>query len=361
MSIETLPPAPAPARIDAIQALRAAAALLVVGFHLHGALLVEGMAAGAFAPFAHGEAGVDLFFVISGFIILYTTRRRPDAGVGRFIKARFVRIYPIYWVILAIYVALGIAMAAVGQDTSIPIDPRTILNSATLFPYAREVIPVAWTLTLEVTFYALFAATYFTLGLRGFLIALALWALAAQLVLIAAPPASPWLSLTMYSGNIEFLYGAVIALLAERGRPRFALPIGVLGLVLFCLAFTGAPKGWGYLGHREFAIGLPAAMILYGALGWQRAMPRWVIQLGDASYILYLGHLLALSMMLLVCRPFIGDSTIAAVSFGVVYLVIVSAGSVVAHHLIERPLTKWTAKALDRVKLSPPTATTSQP
>jgi exopolysaccharide production protein ExoZ len=82
-------------RIVSLQILRGFAATSVVGFHLNAAAIAEGFDPGLFRYFAGGEIGVDIFFVISGFIIYYISQRRPGMTRKAFLQARFGGFYPL--------------------------------------------------------------------------------------------------------------------------------------------------------------------------------------------------------------------------------------------------------------------------
>jgi peptidoglycan/LPS O-acetylase OafA/YrhL len=135
-------------KIEIIQVLRGIAATLVAGFHLNAAGEKTAGYEGIFNVFRHGEVGVDLFFVISGFIIFYTSARRPNLTAWTFAKARFWRIFPPYWAILALYVGLAVALGALTGDTSKVPDAGTLIISVLLVPYPDYVIPIAWTLAI---------------------------------------------------------------------------------------------------------------------------------------------------------------------------------------------------------------------
>ena len=107
--------------------------------------------------FGFGHAGVDFFFVLSGFIITHVHRRdlgRP-AALGRFCARRFVRIYPLYWVVSAIVIGL----ALFSPDWATRLQPSYIIASLLLLPHGQDpLLGVGWTLEHEMLFYLAFAA-----------------------------------------------------------------------------------------------------------------------------------------------------------------------------------------------------------
>ena len=144
-----------------LQACRAVAAVLVVLFHLGLAISADkyfGLTAFS-VPFSFGDAGVEFFFVLSGFIIL--TAHRADVcqpqNLERYLKKRFLRIYPIYWIIfLGIYFLASLSPAL---RSGIPGDFIAVAWSLLLIPGSDipGFISVAWTLQDEVLFYFLFS------------------------------------------------------------------------------------------------------------------------------------------------------------------------------------------------------------
>src|ERR1700761_3457389 len=103
-------PQPAPARIVSIQYLRAVAALLVVGFH-------SGVRVDHVHPaFFIGQAGVDIFLVISGFV-MWTVAETQAPGVIPFLRHRLARIVPLYWAVTVLYLVIDVPAPALFPGT----------------------------------------------------------------------------------------------------------------------------------------------------------------------------------------------------------------------------------------------------
>jgi len=146
-----------------IQALRAIAALLVVVYH---AFDMWGARIDSAAPgisWTNGAAGVDIFFVISGFVMVASSRRiasQPHAG-WTFIQQRIVRIVPLYWLLTTAKLILVFFFADLALRSGIDFD--YVARSYLFFPvvdgagHFRPLLPVGWTLTYEFLFYLLFA------------------------------------------------------------------------------------------------------------------------------------------------------------------------------------------------------------
>lgn len=326
-----------PKHIASLQGLRFVAAALVVFFHLdHFAPAMLGMD-GAFLGglFQRGEAGVDVFFVLSGFIILYTTLGRARTRRG-FLRARFVRIYPIYWVIVGALVAAELVGITHGHANR--VDPAVIVPSMLLVPAPEYVIEVTWTLVIEMLFYGCFALTFF-IRPRVFFATLGVWAALAIVNRIAPfAPAPDWLfGYLLYSGILEFFFGAAIAWTAchHEGRLPFGWTALALGSALFAYTLVGpVPEVLG----RELIFGVPSALIVYGAFVADPWTPRFAVEIGDASYVLYLMHGPAIVLTFKVLTALGLDTRIGPVAVALAGATVAIAASWVIHRLVERPL-----------------------
>lgn len=324
--------------IGALQMLRGVAATLVVLFHLQAAATAEGFPPGLLSWFVGGEAGVDVFFVLSGFVIFHAVRGRTDIGAAGFLRQRFWRIVPPYWAVLFLTL-LAIAGLSIFQgDWSEWPEANAIAASLLLLPVPQQVMSVAWTLTIECLFYLLFAATYFRFGTRGAIFGLVIWALVAQVMRFLPVAMPPGMGSIFYSGVIEFLYGGLIAVALASGWKRGAslsLVLGATGLILVVSGLI--PLHWG----REWVAGLPAAALVYGLVVSDFKFPNWTMVWGESSYILYLVHILVFSIAGTVLRiagvaPY--GSTFAMLALAAL-AVLVSVGATV---WLERPYRRWT-------------------
>src|SRR5260221_8818789 len=149
-----------------IQILRGIAATLVV-FHYS---LEESLAiSGKIAPdwlIAVGAFGVDIFFVISGFIIYSVTYGREPRNpepTPAFLLKRFIRIFPLYWICLLATLALW---SSGYFYRSLHLDAHILGSSVFLFPSSKLIIGVAWTLVYEMYFYYLFSITLYIRNAR---------------------------------------------------------------------------------------------------------------------------------------------------------------------------------------------------
>ena len=147
---------PTPSTFHSIQLLRALAALLVVLFHTHTAFSEAGsdlLFGDEEYVFAFGAVGVHIFFVISGFIMIVTSRFEPSFQPFEFMRRRLLRIYPVYWICAALYLAFH---TFIGELYDISVGQ--VAGALVLWPgHASSVIGPAWTLAYEMFFYLSFA------------------------------------------------------------------------------------------------------------------------------------------------------------------------------------------------------------
>jgi peptidoglycan/LPS O-acetylase OafA/YrhL len=327
-------------RLAGVQALRAIAAILVIAVHepdyersLFGTSLIQRLA-------VPGGIGVDLFFVVSGFIMITTTWSTGGSveGAGAFFQRRIRRIYPLYWVMTLAYLGLH----ALHAHTALPgaANVRDVVASLLLVPHGvLPVLPVGWTLENEIAFYVVFAFALATARRR---LVFGIW-FATIVLATAARGAHPVLAVATSPLNVEFLLGAAVGAFVARGQivaPRTLLAIGIAG-VLVTIAATSAlpalPDGW----ERALTIGPPMAILLYGAVGLElRArlrVPRALVALGDASYSLYLSHLLVLGLVTTAFSAVRRVET-AHVAFVIVCYAAALGASLVLYRTVERPL-----------------------
>lgn len=262
-------------KFRSIQVLRAVAALAVVVLHA----VPEPNA--PLGRFGYGAFGVDLFFVISGFIMAQIARGRPPR---QFVQDRLWRIYPLWWVAVLPWLLM------------LPRGPVFVASSLTLWPiypggYYSPVLLIGWTLSFELLFYA---AVTLALSTRAalplvFYAAMLLGALASSNTLVH------FLGSPM---GLEFLMGVVVAGLPRRAVFGWFMLLG-LGLLSLTPPGTGEMLAivWGDAMRRVILWGFPAALIVWGALSVEERFGHRRfdvgISLGNASYSIYLFHPLA--------------------------------------------------------------------
>lgn len=283
--------------LTTLQAGRALAAIAVVCFHAHIYFIPERLYPGASVSriFNFGYAGVEYFFVLSGFIMLLVHRK--DIGsperANRFAKKRIVRILPFYWVVLLSLFALLLSQ---WPETADRLGIQRLLHSFFLIPMpdgSPLLIGAAWTLTHEFLFYAVFAvlilrprvgAALFGLWMVGGLAITAGWEAVYPLDTLLSPY------------NLLFALGMLAALVFRRLPVAAALPMAVLGGLLFLSVGIAEAYRILLLDHavRTLLFGLGATGLVAGLAALERqgaiAAPRLLDFLGDASFSIYLVH-----------------------------------------------------------------------
>ena len=331
-----------------IQVLRGVAALAVTFVHIQEQLVHRYGVAGALPDLSLGFAGVDLFFVISGFIMVYTSERlfgQSDAP-RRFFLRRLARIVPLYWLISAIL--LVYILASYRDLGSANVSYDWMAASFFFYPYPRpngDLTPlhgVGWTLDYEMFFYAVFAVTLLLSQRRAVGVVCALFAGLVGLRL--AVPQLP-LPLAFWSDPIilEFVLGLLIALALREHGP---LPQPVAqGLVLAGVALFAASVTWDWSDvPRLVKWGCPSALLVAGlTLRGQpvRASAAWRVlgALGDASYALYLVHPLAIIAPRWLLSHLLDPGT-APLTYSAIVLVVAIALAFIVHYLFEQPMTR---------------------
>ncbi len=257
-------------RIDSLQAGRAIAALLVVVHHANTASREFG--GRSLDLLDYGWAGVDFFFVLSGFIIAYSVSGK---SVGEYSWHRFRRVF-------IPYLPIGIAIAALyalAPNISAGTREWSWLTSLTLIPFDQPALSVAWTLQHEMFFYAIFAVAWFTNSM---------WVLVVWGILCCFG----FNNIPLSQINLEFLAGIACFYAVRAGVWTRWLYL-LSAFFLMCWIWTGAQRDTSFL--LGFAIAAAIPPIIKMELGGVR-IPRFLSFLGAASYSIYLAHNIAISL-----------------------------------------------------------------
>jgi len=303
-----------PSMLINIQFLRFAAAMLVVCYHSSAHLKSTGVEQGLLFDIfeAVGFAGVDIFFVISGFIMAYTTTDASgfDPGI-KFAKRRVARIYSGYWPFYAIAIAV---FAWVGGTYLTDV---ALWRSFFLWPAGKPLISVAWTLVYEMYFYVLFtllimfSGSHRKLLLISTMLGIIAWSLYSQFVrhaydqgqleLISLSEAymfSPYL--------VEFLGGSLLAGWLSSRHTGQSWSWLLAGIVLFLagglinnILFDGQIEQGYYIFWRVLVFGAASLFMMTGLVRLEflgkTATLRFSLAAGGASYAIYLSHVLWLT------------------------------------------------------------------
>lgn len=339
-----------------VQILRFFAAMLVAFAHIGIAVQDQAEAAGQsfrmFYPLDWG-LGVDVFFIISGFIMYFLMHGRfQEPGVSaHFFKRRLLRIVPLYW--LCTTMMLVSILVAGNLINNNALDIRHIIASYLFFPWPRAdgqvgpLLSLGWTLNYEMLFYLAFAAVLplpRRIALPLLVAAFALLSLAAFL----SPPS--WWLLRFWGDMIigEFLLGIGLAAAFLKGI-RFS---GLTSIILVVVGLVAAVIFYqtGSYNHltRFITGGIPAILIASGVvLGPHAPLKRpftWLALGGDASYALYLTHPFTIKALAVVGAK-LALPPVAVFALGVIACIAVS---IVVHLVFEKPVGNFLQRRLDR-------------
>jgi len=274
-----------------VQALRTFAALMVVLYHCIALWLGRICHQPGATFWMNGAAGVDIFFVISGFVMALSLDGlfKHANPIRVFLQRRVTRIVPLYWIATTLKVALLIVVPGVAVHQGLRL--ANVIGSYLFWPVANPeglMLPVVvegWTLSFEMLFYLMFSLAM--LFKR--------WTLALLAVLLISV-ASIGSTFSLQSALLlEFLFGVVIARMAMASRLPSTLCSWILlggGLAATLTLFPNLPSETVHAKWRFFLWGVPAAIFVLGAVGLESAIgekiPKWLISLGNASYGIYL-------------------------------------------------------------------------
>lgn len=303
---------------------------------------------------AGGIVGVDLFFVISGFVIAITTRDlfgHPDR-IRRFLYRRAARVYPLYW----IYSLLLVGVYLVRPELVNPSQGGRVNIVASFLLIPQQTLPllmVGWTLVIEISCYVIIALLLLA-PRRHFGRLLILWALAVaagwHLRRMAFPVAAYTPGYLTHPMTLEFIAGCLAAhRLWRQPAPRHGgrWLAGGVALLIVGWAVFGAmvprpdPNGW----LRLAMFGPPSVLVVYGAAALEKRRPiqppRVLCRVGDASYSLYLSHTLVLQAAGLAWSHLAPHSRLAnfgglALASGMALLV-----GFASHAWVEKPLARY--------------------
>jgi exopolysaccharide production protein ExoZ len=303
-----------------IQYLRGLAALMVVAYHCFSYGMIAGIARDQASWLKHGVA---IFFVISGYVMVVSIRRSPDAP-ALFLRRRLLRIAPLYWLATLALFVVGLRNASdlALLPCSLLFVPCSVQDAV---KFGKPVLDVGWTLVIEMFFYAIFACSM--LLPRQWSIAVTAVALTLVGSIGFIWPELPVLSTYSHPRLFEFVAGMLLAHWGVR-LPAVAFPIG-------CALLVTLGKAHGPALH-SLCVSLPAILIVGGALGLEDRLPvnGLLHTLGDASYAIYLTHYIVLNRLVL---PLTGYPAPIAVVLPAA-LVLSAVVGILVHRKIEQPL-----------------------
>jgi exopolysaccharide production protein ExoZ len=333
-------------RLVSIQVLRGIAALGVTCTHTVVYVVGRYQLPDVLPHFLIGNLGVDVFFVLSGFVMVYTSEAyfgRPRGPQGFFLR-RVARIVPLYWATTSIILAYMILHYH--DLTTVHFTPMLVLASYLFIPlpqtdgFMAPVHGVGWTLNYEMFFYACFSvAVLFPRRVGVGVLSLALLCFVWINAVFPLPlPFGYWADPII----LEFVFGMMISLALREG---VSIPkVGAVALVIVAIAAIGDLTRWSDL-TRVIEWGFPAALIVgacalsTGSVSCSSPLCRAFSFLGDASYSLYLVHSIAIPLPRQLFPRLIDPATHPWLYAALLLCTAVAAASFV-HVLFERPVTR---------------------
>jgi peptidoglycan/LPS O-acetylase OafA/YrhL len=284
-----------------------------------------------------GHAGVDLFFVLSGFIILfvhYDDIGKPDR-IKRYFERRLTRILPAYWVAVTLTIAMVLAGGHLVslKDVALAILPIPISS--------EPIVGVAWTLQYEFVFYAMFAVLIFNrrvgialmLGWLTVIVVSAVWT-----ITLPVPEALYGLF------SVEFFAGMAVAYRLRQGSlSNYKIALAA-GMVLFAGFAVVEDLGWmdGYGLFARVAYGGACALVILGAAEASRAgfgsVPLILKTLGSASYSLYLFQFVFIGLAWKIWQSVRLDTMFSPLIGCLLFSVVTVVGGIAGSRLVEYPL-----------------------
>lgn len=361
-------PRPAKRRLDALQALRAFAAALVVLDHGTEFMMtrVLGLAQVPDAVFFFGALGVKLFFGISGFIIMESARGLPAglAGAGEFLRRRIVRVMPMYWLVTLAY---AFKLTAVGSTPA----PHAWVQSLLFLPFAdangqmRPIVGVGWSLNFEFFFYVSFALGMLLPRRWGETVmglALAAFAGAGALGWIPHGEALGTVQWGLLADAILFFFigGLGVAGLTHAARVAGRGLLGFTGTVTVSCGLVGllaAARWFGWISDataNALALPLCIAALALCALERQDAQAQarshrvrriWV-EAGDGSYSTYLVHTFAIAPLWALASHLGLAPASTPILWGLMLMPMATFLGWLAYRWVEKPVTRLAGRLL---------------
>ena len=297
-----------------------------------------------------GTFGVDIFFIISGYIMAHITKNlhQKREGVRVFLKKRFVRIVPLYWfytlIALAIFVLMPERINSSGGET-------LILKSFFLFPLGENenyLVNVAWTLLYELIFYIVVSFGLFFSRKKGvtFIMGLLLFSVLSSIFL--PMKGLNYNILTFFDPIfIEFFLGMLLYFLLVEFK-NIAWYISLLSLFIGLFLFYALYSGLTVSGIHRIDSGTIAFLIGFAVISlekfWLKKSSKLLKIIGDASYSIYLVHPFVLVVVLMVYKKF---PNIFLQSEALLIVVMFMASLIMGYFSylhIESRLIRWTKK-----------------
>jgi len=291
---------PSHLKLPGIEYARGLAAVMVVFYHAarHMKLNIGYLPMGGIAQFGH--AGVDFFFVLSGFIIFYIHNK--DIGqpnrLPYYVQRRFTRIFPLYWTVFISQIVLSTLFSSHHLPEISFLYQSFFLLPTVTDPY----VGVAWSLQQEIIFYIIFSVVISNFKFGFFAISIWFSLIVANWLLIIPVSSNTFTTKIFLDYNIEFYFGMLAAWLTIKRLISNTLLFLAVGSVLFIGTGTAENLNLinGYTSGARLAYGLSSFLMILGFVGLRKIdglIGITLNTLGTASYSIYLTHLIFIGIV----------------------------------------------------------------
>ena len=334
--------------IQSIQLLRGIAAYSVVLFHTTEFITANQPSAKIF-DFAIGAAGVDLFFVISGFVMVYVTK--PSAKPVDFMLRRLIRIAPLYW--LCTVSVIGMVFLVPWSFQNVDLSWPSVIMSLTFLPAYNEaelvqpILFLGWTLNYEMFFYCVFALALLlpsSQRLAGIFAGILLTWIIASIFGSGA--------IKEFYGNavvFEFLLGCLVgrAVMSKTFMSYVSRGVGYSLIFLALALFVSGQTFFEVLRETDRLVrwGVPSVLMLLGAVIVEMKTKNHTtvpfLLLGDSSYSAYLLHPFIVVIYGTICLRIMPDNGITTLAILIGILVLTAIAATISYKLIEIRFSEW--------------------
>ena len=335
--------------ILSIQYLRGIAALLVVLSHIAWKNM---QADGSTMHWWHeaGTFGVDIFFIISGYIMVYITQNmhQKPHNVRIFLKKRFIRIIPLYWfytlIALAVFILMPERVNSAGGGTD-------VFKSFFLLPLASSenyLVGVGWTLHYEFLFYILFSfGLILSRKIGNIVVASAILFSVLFSIFIPMEGMSYIFHSFLNDIFIEFALGIFLYFLLLKIK-NIHWMISLSSIILGLLSFYYLHTGGSFTGVHHIDTGTSAFLICFGVVSleyfWKKRECKLLTILGNSSYSLYLLHPFILVAVVIVSSKLENILPLSENLLIIIMFISSLIAGYISHIFIEKNLIRWTKR-----------------
>jgi exopolysaccharide production protein ExoZ len=299
-----------------------------------------------------GPVGVDIFFVLSGFIVCYSASHFFRDGAtaasasGAFLAKRAIRVFPVYWVALAFAWLIASHVDLAPNPT--PLPEYSPIRYILLLTIHNNKVRPAWSLAYEVYFYLMLAMVMFWRPMDIYRI-VAAW-IVASAIAVAVAACIPGFDQNEYvflsPMILEFAAGCAVSFIISKGAFGGGWQALLSGAILFLVGcWVNKQLGnWGY-GWRAVLFGPSAALVVYGLVDIEKRgvvlFPRWLERVGDASYSIYIWHYMLIMVMLSFAAKHHLPERMPGWSIVAAIIAVCVAWGFFSYYVIERPIQQW--------------------